>query len=59
MLGLYELKQLLDENEVDYHLTAQNYRNCEYCLFKHMFNFNKNMGALKGENLNLKHTKSH
>ena len=36
MLGLYELKQLLEENEVDYHLTAQNYRNCEYCLFKHL-----------------------
>ena len=36
MQGLYEFKQLVDKNEVDYHPTAQNYRNCEYCLLKHI-----------------------
>ena len=34
MLGLYKSKQLVGENEIDYHQSAQNYRNYEYCLFK-------------------------
>ena len=33
MLGLHEFKQPAGENEIDYHLSAQNYRNCETCLF--------------------------
>ena len=36
MLWLFEFKQLVDKNEIDYHLTAQNYRSSEYCLFKHI-----------------------
>ena len=35
MLGLYESKQQVSEHE-DGHLSAQNYRNCEFCLFKHI-----------------------
>ena len=41
-------KKLVDKN-FDCYLTALNYRNSEYCLFKHLrFNFNKSMAALKG-----------
>ena len=36
MLILYELKHLVDENEIDYHLSAQKYIYCEYFLFKHI-----------------------
>ena len=47
-------KQLVGETEIDYyHLSAQNNKKCEYCLFKHIvrmrFNFNKSMVALKGK----------
>ena len=33
---LYEFKQTVDENEIDNHLTYQNYIHCEYCLLKHI-----------------------
>ena len=34
MLGLNKYKQLIGENETDYHLNATNYRFCRYCIFK-------------------------
>ena len=36
MLGPYEFKYLMDENKIDYHLSAQKYIYCEYRLFKHI-----------------------
>ena len=52
MLGLYEFKYLVGENEIDYRFNAQKYIYCEYHLFKHIilmrFNFNKSIVALKG-----------
>ena len=35
MLGLYESKYFVGENEIDYHLRAQKYIYCKYCPFKH------------------------
>ena len=35
MLGLYEFKFLLGENETDYHQSAQKYTYCKYRLIKH------------------------
>ena len=53
MLELCEFKQLVDENEIDYNLTAQNYRKGESFHSKHILwmrlNFNKSIFALKGE----------
>ena len=36
MLVLYVFKELVGENEIDYHLSAQNYTYCEYCRFEHI-----------------------
>ena len=59
MLGLYEFKQLVGENEMVYYHSARNCTFCEYCHFKHIiwkrFNFNKSMAALKGKT----NTKAH
>ena len=34
MLGLYEFKHIVGENEIGYHLSAQKYVYFEYRLFK-------------------------
>ena len=58
MLGKYEFKQVVGKNENESHLSAENYRYCKFCLFKHIismrFNFNKSMVALKRKKLELK-----
>ena len=36
MLGLYEFKQLVGENEMVYYHSARNCTFCEYCHFKHI-----------------------
>ena len=36
MLGLYEFKHLVGENEIDYHPSAKKYIFCEYRLFEHI-----------------------
>ena len=38
MLGLYELKHILGDNEGDYHLSVQKYIFCEYCLLNSHMN---------------------
>ena len=37
MLELNEFKQLVGENETDYHLSAQNYITCRHCILNILY----------------------
>ena len=53
MLGLYDFKHLVGENEIEYHQSAQKYIYLSITFLKHIiwmrFNFNKSIVALKGK----------
>ena len=53
MLGLYEFKYLVGENEIDYHLSAKNTYIVSIVFLKHIiwmrFNFNKSIVVLKAK----------
>ena len=57
MIGLSDFKQLVVENETDYHLSAQNYKACQYCRFNQYMNeiqLQQKHGCFKGGTLELK-----
>ena len=60
MLCVYTFKQLVGGNEIDYHLSAQNYIGKSKILYFSIFHMNEmkhqqNHIWFKGENLKIKH----